>query len=34
MKYVIRPFRTISAKQGISSLLFMLKSNKNPGPVS
>ena len=33
-KYGIRPFITISAKQERSSLLFMLKSNKNPGPVS
>ena len=30
---VLRPFRTFSAKQRISSLLFMLKSNKNPGPL-
>ena len=29
----IRPFGTLSAKQSISSLLFMLKSNKNPGPL-
>ena len=31
---VIRPFRTFTAKQGLSSLLFMLKSNKNLEPVS
>ena len=31
---VIRPFRTLSVKQRISSLLFMLKSNKNLEPVS
>ena len=30
---VLRQFRTLSAKQKISSLLFMLKSNKNPGPL-
>ena len=30
---VLRQFRTFSAKQRISSLLFMLKSNKNPGPL-
>ena len=30
----VRPFRTFSAKQGCSSLLFMLKSNKNLEPVS
>ena len=30
---VLRPFRTFSAKQRISSLLFMLKSNKNLEPV-
>jgi len=29
----IRPFGTFSAKQRRSSLLFMLKSNKNPGPL-
>ena len=29
---VIRPFRTFTAKQRISSLLFMLKSNKNLEP--
>ena len=33
-KYGIRPFITISAKQERSSLLFMLKSNKNLEPVS
>ena len=31
---VIRPFRTFTAKQGLSPLLFMLKSNKNLEPVS
>ena len=31
---VIRPFRTFTAKQGVPSLLFMLKSNKNLEPVS
>ena len=31
---VIRPFGTFSAKQGLSPLLFMLKSNKNLEPVS
>ena len=31
---VLRPFRTFSAKQRISFLLFMLKSNKNLEPVS
>ena len=31
---VLRQFRTLSAKQKISSLLFMLKSNKNLEPVS
>ena len=30
---VIRPFRTFTAKQGLSPLLFMLKSNKNLEPV-
>ena len=30
---VLRPFGTLSAKQRIPSLLFMLKSNKNPGPL-
>ena len=30
----MRLFRTFTAKQQRSSLLFMLKSNKNPGPVS
>ena len=33
-KYGIRPFIIISAKQERSSLLFMLKSNKNLEPVS
>lgn len=28
-----RQFRTLLAKQRISSLLFMLKSNKNSGPL-
>ena len=32
--WVLRPFGTLSAKQRISSLLFMLKSNKNLEPVS
>ena len=32
-RLVVRPFGTFSAKQRISSLLFMLKSNKNPGPL-
>ena len=32
-RLVVRPFGTFSAKQGCSSLLFMLKSNKNPGPL-
>ncbi|WP_418708676.1 hypothetical protein [Anaerotignum faecicola] len=31
---MLRQFRTFSAKQGRSSLLFMLKSNKNLEPVS
>ena len=31
---VLRPFGTLSAKQRHSSLLFMLKSNKNLEPVS
>ena len=31
---VLRPFGTFSAKQRRSSLLFMLKSNKNLEPVS
>ena len=31
---MLRPFGTLSAKQGRSSLLFMLKSNKNLEPVS
>ena len=31
---VLRQFRIVSAKQGLSSLLFMLKSNKNLEPVS
>ena len=31
--WVLRQFRTFLAKQGRSSLLFMLKSNKNPGPL-
>ena len=31
--WVLRPFGTLSAKQRRSSLLFMLKSNKNPGPL-
>ena len=31
---VIRPFGTFLAKQGLSPLLFMLKSNKNLEPVS
>nr|WP_294681257.1 hypothetical protein [uncultured Anaerotignum sp.] len=30
---VLRQFRTFLAKQGRSSLLFMLKSNKNLEPV-
>ena len=33
-RLVVRPFGTFSAKQGCSSLLFMLKSNKNLEPVS